>query len=90
MSKFREIDFDVFLDVFERANAEGTRIRATDTGSVHEFYRVNGVDEAEVMTCLFSRPGLKMTNVNFPRDRGIYVYTWNDTDPDDNIAFKYG
>ena len=89
MGYFKEIDFDKFLDYFEVAKDQATRIRTRERPRLQEFYEANDINEIEIMNFIAQHPGCKITIIESGFGKGVYIYSWDTDNPYNNYAYKY-
>lgn len=90
MGEFVKINYDGFLSIFEEADRYETRIRGNDIFRSKEFFLENNISEEEVKEFISSKPGCKITIIDTNETvRGVYIYSWNISNPDENYAYLY-
>lgn len=89
MENFEKINFDKFLDYFEDANDNGTRVRMSDYERWQQFHSENNIDRLIVDKATYKLRGCKMTIIEKGIGKGLYIYSWNMDNPDSNYCYRY-
>lgn len=90
MENFEKINFDTFLDYFEDANDNGTRIRTDDKERWDKFLTQNEISSQIVREAIMTLPnGSKVCIIERGNNKGLYLYSWNTNFPEGNYSYKY-
>lgn len=90
---FQEINYDLFLDSMEEAERNSTRLRfnsSQDENKIHTFLLSNNIN-TKALDNVISELGMgcKITIISEGNERGLYLYSFNTSDPYQNYSFRY-